>query len=600
MLAAEQCGCIPAAHGHRACKRRTTAKETTSKTRTAAASPPLCAMLWRQCDLRIRGKLNLYINKNSNTMKKIYFTILVLLTANFLFGQETKRCSDYKVSLTKTDVSCFSGNDGRIILTVDAPEIKMFQLISNSDNKIVRDFTSDKVFSFLTSGSYRIVCKDTTNSLCYADITIKQPDELKLNAENIVVTNKPKQDKSDGSISVSLSGGTPPYKLQINKTDKTIDTIFAIGNTPNKIIDNLPTGIYTIIIKDNNDCQTKAIQFELPSIDNFGYFFQQTLKTCKKDAEYKIVLTNGQLPYFVSVSINGTPSSSNPTLNQNEFLVPLTKFGDYVVIIKDKRNIPVLFPFKYEDLDCKLKVRITQPSLPNIDNPNNGKIQIQIHDGVSPYNVKCFDNLTKVILSESKSPNRHQEFPNLKEGNYSISIEDSYGRLFDTIVSINTVFISSDIAKKEFENNEHDLLGQLYICECNKDRIESWQKGIRVSIATVGLAGTIASAGVGTLIGGIVSGVVTTGGMLTNEYAPDKKIDILKSNFLKLKEIETLFNKYPLTNFEQVNWNTQEVLEYEALKKRIADEASQLNKEFTATCKEEKLKEKYGWERTSH
>jgi len=41
MLAAEQCGGIPAAYGQQVCKRRTTANETTSKTRTAAASPPL-------------------------------------------------------------------------------------------------------------------------------------------------------------------------------------------------------------------------------------------------------------------------------------------------------------------------------------------------------------------------------------------------------------------------------------------------------------------------------------------------------------------------------------------------------------------------------
>ncbi len=41
MLADKQSGCIPAAYGHQVCKRRTTANETTSKSRTAAASPAL-------------------------------------------------------------------------------------------------------------------------------------------------------------------------------------------------------------------------------------------------------------------------------------------------------------------------------------------------------------------------------------------------------------------------------------------------------------------------------------------------------------------------------------------------------------------------------
>ena len=43
-FAAEQCGCIPAAYSHQACERRPTAKETTSKSRTAAASGALGAI----------------------------------------------------------------------------------------------------------------------------------------------------------------------------------------------------------------------------------------------------------------------------------------------------------------------------------------------------------------------------------------------------------------------------------------------------------------------------------------------------------------------------------------------------------------------------
>lgn len=529
-------------------------------------------------------------------MKKMFFSILVLMTTEISYGQETQKCPDNKVTITTTDVSCFLGNDGKIIITATS-DVKAFQLSNTTDNKIVRDFTSDTVFTFLTSGSYRIVCKDTANALCYADITIKQPEEFKLIAENIIATNKPKQNKSDGSLSITFSGGSQPYKLLINNTDKSIDTSFQLGNTTNKIIDNLTSGIYTIIIKDNNECQTKAIQFELPSMDNFGYHFQPTAKTCIKNAEYKIILTNGQLPYSVTVAINGEPSFSNQNINQNEFVVTLTTFGDYLVTIKDRRNLPVPFPFKYEDLDCNLRVKISQISQPNIDNPNNGKIHIEIQNGNSLYNVKFVDNLTKIILFETKSPNHIQEFQNLKEGTYSISVEDNYGRKFYDLVPMDTKHILGDVAKNEFETNKHNLLGQLHTCDCNKDRVVNLQTGFRITVAIVGLAGTIASAGVGTLVGGIISGVVATSGMLTNEYAPDKKIDILKSNFSKLKEIETLYNNYALTNFDQANWNTQKVLEYEALKKRIIDELSQLNKEFTATCKDKKLKGKYGWER---
>jgi hypothetical protein len=530
-------------------------------------------------------------------MKNLFFSILVLMSTGLIYGQEIQKCPDNKVTITKTDVSCFSGNDGKIIISLSAPEVRVFQLVNNTENKIVRDFTTDKVFGFLTSGSYRVICKDTSNSLCYTDITLKQPDELKFTIDQIITSNKPNKDKSDGSMTVNFTGGTQPYTLYINNSDKTYIDTFKLGNLSNKIIDKLSSGIYTIIIKDNNDCQTKGIQYELIAKDNFGFSFQKKPKTCKNNAEYKILIKDGQSPFLVNVNLNGSPSFSQSYQTLSEFIVQLSDFGIYDVTIQDKRNLPIHFPFNYEDVDCKLKVITNQISQPNLDNPTNGKIQIQIQNGASPYSVKCIDNLTRLPLSETKSENRNQEFSNLKEGIYTITVEDTYGRTFDTLISITTKIISGDDAMKEFKKNKNDLLGQLYTCECNKDRVENSQKGIRVTIAVVGLAGTIASAGVGTLVGGIISGVVTTGGMLTNEYAPDKKIDILKSNFLKLKEIEILYNKYSVTNFDKANWNTQKVKEYEEFKKRIADELSQLNKDFTPTCKDKKLKEKYNWVR---
>ena len=522
------------------------------------------------------------------------------MTNALIYGQETQKCPDNKVTITKTDVSCFSGNDGKIIITVLAPEIKAFQLVNNTDNKIVFDFTTDTVFGFLTSGSYRIVSKDTSNNLCFTDITIKQPDQLKFTADSIITSNKPNKDRSDGSLTVNFTGGMKPYTLYINNSDKTYIDTFKLGNSTNKIIDKLSSRVYTIIIKDNNDCQTQGIQYELIAKDNFGFSVQKNPKTCKSNAEFKILLKDGRPPFSVSVSINGNPSFSQSYQTLSEFPVQLSDLGDYVVTIQDRRNLPIHFPFKYENVDCKLKVKTNQISQSNLDNPTNGKIQIQFQYGASPYSVKCIDNLTKVTLAETKSENHNQEFANLKEGNYTITVEDAYGRSFDTLISINTKIISGDEAKKGFEKNKNELLGQLYTCECNKDRLENWQSGIRVTVAIVSLAGSIASAGVGTLVSGIISGVVTMGGMLTNEYVPDKKINILKSNFLKLKEIEALYNKYPVTNFDQANWNTQKVIEYEALKKRIEDELSQLNKEFAATCKDKKLKGKYGWEKKSN
>jgi hypothetical protein len=521
-------------------------------------------------------------------MKKIILSIFVSVTPMLSFGQEILECPNNKVTIRKIDVSCFSGNDGEIAIESSAPEVKGFKLINNTDNKVVRDFTTDIEFGFLTSGSYRIICQDTIGNLCYSDVIIKQPEELKLTTEQIVTSNRPSKDKKDGSITVNFTGGETPHTLYINNLDKSLDTSFT-----SKIIDNLNYGIYTIKIKDKNGCETKGIQYELPEEGNFNYHFHPKEITCVDAAEYKINVTAGERPFQITVSKNGT-STSSEKLDQNSFdyNVPLNGFGNYDVTIEDKRKNPVKFPFQHNDIDCNLNVSISQTSHPNLDNLTNGKIRIVIQNGVngsSPYSVKCIDNQTNLTHSEAKISTTNHEFSNLKEGSYKIIIEDAKGRKFDTLISIVATIISGDAAKTEFEQRKNNLIEKLNTCECHKEKLENTQMGFRITIAVVGLAGTISTAGIGTLFGGIVSGVLTTGGMLTNEFAPNKKLDFLKLRFEKLSEIKKLYDNYPLTNFNAANWNTQKADEYEKFKKHILGEESKLKSDFTPKCNPKRL-----------
>lgn len=521
-------------------------------------------------------------------MKKIILSIFVLVTPMLSFGQEIQQCSNNEV--TKTDVSCFSGNDGKITITKSALEVKYIKLINITENKIVRDFTTDKEFEFLSSGSYRIISQDTMGNLCYTDITITQPEELKLTTGQIITSKKPSKDKMDGSITINFTGGKQPYTLYINNSDKSLDKSFNL-ETKSITIDSLNSGFYTIIIKDKNGCQTKGIHHDLIDEGNFNHHFETKEKTCLDTAEYKITITDGQKPFIVTVSRDNIQEVYR-TINQDSFVYHVSLrngYGNYVVTIVDKRGNPVKLSFQHKDIDCNLKVNVDPTSKPNYDNPTNGRIQIKIQNegnGSSPYSLTIIDNQTGLNHQpEIKITTTVHEFVNLKEGSYKLIVIDAKGREFSDLIRIESKYMSGEEAKNEFEKNRSILTEKLNTCNCHKKRLENTQVGFRIAIAVVGLVGTVSTAGVGTLFGGIISGLATAGGTLTNEFAPIKKLDALKLRSEKLNEIKKLYDNYSLSNFNIANWNSQKAYEYEEFKKDILEEESNLkDDDFIPEC----------------
>lgn len=158
-------------------------------------------------------------------------------------------------------------------------------------------------------------------------------------------------------------------------------------------------------------------------------------------------------------------------------------------------------------------------------------------------------------------------------------ITDSKGRAYDSSpIRLDYVLPSAEEIRREFER-ERDLL-DLRKCECHRNRLINTQKTLHIGIGVLGLAGTIASAGAGSLVAVIVSGGVTTGGMFVNEFANEKEIEKLGKDFIRLKEVETLYRSMPDCQFDPGAWNRQRFDEYQTLKAQIAAERAKLSKDF--------------------
>ncbi len=131
------------------------------------------------------------------------------------------------------DVRCNGSRDGSIALTVDGPGTT-YSYAWNSGQ-------STEDIGGLTDGTYRCTITDNLNNRHIIDpIVLTQPDPLML---TFLKTTPTSETAMNGSVAVSVSGGTLPY-----------DYLWNTGGN-DFILENLGEGSYSVQVVDDNGCQ---------------------------------------------------------------------------------------------------------------------------------------------------------------------------------------------------------------------------------------------------------------------------------------------------------------------------------------------------------
>ena len=143
-------------------------------------------------------------------------------------------------TITPTMVSCFGGNNGTATFTTLNGQSPFTYLWSTS--------SPDTSISGLIAGIYSITLTDANTCTSVVTTTITQPSLVQPTISS--VTNVTCYGGSDGSITVSTVGGTPPYTV-----------LWDNGQLDSTAI-NLPIGPYNVTVTDANGCtgtQTSTI-----------------------------------------------------------------------------------------------------------------------------------------------------------------------------------------------------------------------------------------------------------------------------------------------------------------------------------------------------
>ena len=301
------------------------------------------------------------------------------------------------VSETHEDVKCKGESNGSIDLTVSGGTTP-YKFDWDNDGTGDNDDTED--LSGLAKGTYKVTVSDANGCTQSLSIDITEPASgLSISETHEDVKCK---GESNGSIDLTASGGTTPYKFDWDN-DGTGD------DDDTEDLSGLAKGTYKVTVTDKNGCtQSLSVDITEPA-DALSISETHEDVKCKGESNGSIDLTvsGGTTPYKFDWDNDGTGDDDD-----TEDLSGLAK-GTYKVTVSDKNGCTQ-----------SLSVDITEPDALSIDdvtvtnvtcyNGDDGKIKITVSGGTTPY---TFDNGT--------TTNNDGDFTNLNVGDYIITITDA-------------------------------------------------------------------------------------------------------------------------------------------------------------------------------
>ena len=257
------------------------------------------------------------------------------------------------------------------------------------------NWTINNVFSNLASGSYTVKVRNA-NGTCttpYSSLTILNPGPTSPQVSNVTVTNVTDCAATNGSISITATGGTAPYQYSIDG-----GTTFQNTATYN----NLPAGYYDILVRNNdNSCATLHVPVEVkgpaaPAI--IAAILTKPTDCSIPNAKITVFATGGMSPLQYSID-NGTTWSSN---NSFTGLAP----GYYNIKVRNNNGTCVQTnpnnPIVSCEFDLALRKKLTNKSdsITSLGRDINFTITVYNQGAVAAKDIEVVDYLpTGLMLS---------------------------------------------------------------------------------------------------------------------------------------------------------------------------------------------------------
>ena len=294
---------------------------------------------------------------------------------------------NYQIN-TISNINCNGASNGTIDIEVLGGEPPYDYLWSNGS-------VTEDLFG-LSAGDYNLQVTDNNGCILTTEVfTITEPDVMSIDT---VINQVSCHGAGDGSVDLSVSGGTAPY-------------VFTWSDGFSNVEDRtgLSPGDYTVTVTDANGC-AESISFTITSPEALTATFRKEDVLCFEDRSGSIDLTvtGGTQPYVFSWS-------SGEAIEDLENLPA----GDYVVTVTDANGCEVTMEITIESPELALSYTETST---NITCSSLGTIDIEVLGGEPPYDYLWSNgSVTEDLFG-------------LSAGDYNLQVTDNNGCVLTTEV----------------------------------------------------------------------------------------------------------------------------------------------------------------------
>jgi|GEM_PF-6549506 len=290
-----------------------------------------------------------------------------------------------EVTDSHTNVLCYGGSDGTVTLTFSGGA-SPYMVNFNGGGFVAK--TSPAVYSNLAAGTYSWVVKDANNCTADGSEVVTQPTQVTATDNH---TNVLCYGGNDGSVTITFSGGTPPYMVNFNGGG-------FVAKTSPAVYSNLTAGTYSWVVKDANNCtadgsevvgQPPLLEVSLIPLD----------AQCALDVQVYIpvTITGGTAPYQVKLD-----DGDWEAIVGNETLLA-TYPGSHTVYVKDANNCTAQddLTIDVDEIFCE-----TEKLLDANCEGSGGSAIVYGYGGVEPYEF-LWDNGETTQTAVNLSPGVH-------------------------------------------------------------------------------------------------------------------------------------------------------------------------------------------------
>lgn len=263
----------------------------------------------------------------------------------------------------------------------------------------------------LTEGSYSVQVTDGTGCLVSKGANVEKVDPIGFGVFTAV---PPSCLQNNGSISLTITGGTAPYYYSASTG------AFEISYSKTFTIANLYAGAYNFQVTDAAFCSiTESTILNDP--EGITSVSLNTVNSSCSVNDGKIILSSvgGTAPYTYTL-IYPDGSTLNQTNNLSNFVFRDLLSGTYTVALTDANGCAYI---KEVSILTENLFTINVDSTSTTCNQRNGQINVVVNAGGTPPYTYLLDNSAKLIDSNLTA----FTYNNVSSGQHTVSVSDATG-----------------------------------------------------------------------------------------------------------------------------------------------------------------------------